>query len=114
MEQIINGLANQIEYDSRNETLRLTGDGLIKRLECDIAIDEITGGVIVYNAQSELFTVDGKAPGEASGRVRIIIQPRSDGKSDAGAATGKCPPGSAVPLKPAAALAPPRGAAAAR
>lgn len=115
MEQIINGFANQIEYDSRNETLKLTGDGLIKRLECDVAIDEITGGVIVYNAQSELFTVDGKAPGEASGRVRIIIQPRADGKSEPGAASSgatRCPPGAPVPLKPDASLAPSRGAAA--
>ena len=80
MEQIINGFANEIEYDSRTETLKLTGDGLIKRLECEVAIDEITGGVIVYNAQTEQFTVDGKAPGDSSGRVRIIIQPRPDGE----------------------------------
>ncbi|MBA3478988.1 MAG: lipopolysaccharide transport periplasmic protein LptA [Lautropia sp.] len=113
MEQIINGFANQIEYDSRSETLKLTSDALIKRLECDVAIDEITGGVIVYNAQSELFTVDGKAPGDASGRVRIIIQPRADTKSEAGTGAAKCPPGTPVPLKPAASLASPRGTAAA-
>jgi len=127
MEQIINGFANEIDYDSRSETLKLTGDGLIKRLECDVAIDEITGGVIVYNAQSEQFTVDGKAPGESSGRVRIIIQPRPDGKADAaapgaaakdsgsGARSGsgavKCPPGAPVSLKPAARLEAAQGAA---
>jgi lipopolysaccharide export system protein LptA len=125
MEQIINGFANEIDYDSRSETLKLTGDGLIKRLECDVAIDEITGGVIVYNAQSEQFTVDGKAPGESSGRVRIIIQPRPDGKADASGASGaagagqgarsggtsaKCPPGTPVPLKPSARLDGPDGA----
>jgi lipopolysaccharide export system protein LptA len=119
MDQIINGFANEIDYDSRSETLKLTGEGLIKRLECDVAIDEITGGVIVYNAQSEQFTVDGKAPGENSGRVRIIIQPRPDAKADASGASGaagagqgarsaggaaKCPPGTPVPLKPSARL----------
>jgi len=118
MEQVINGFANQIEYDSRTETLKLTGDGLIKRLECEVAIDEITGGVIVYNAQSEQFTVDGKAPGDSSGRVRIIIQPRADGKApETGGAAGasssgnrshggavKCPAGAPVSLKPAAKL----------
>jgi lipopolysaccharide export system protein LptA len=123
MEQIINGFAHEIDYDSRSETLKLTGDGLIKRLECDVAIDEITGGVIVYNAQTEQFTVDGKAPGDSSGRVRIIIQPRAEGKatdgSTAGAAGGrsgsavKCPAGAPVSLKPATRIEASRGDAAA-
>jgi lipopolysaccharide export system protein LptA len=115
MEQIVNGFAHQIEYDSRNETVKLTGDGLIKRIECEVAIDEITGGVIVYNAQSELFTVDGKAPGDANGRVRIIIQPRADGKSEAGSGSGgaaKCPAAAPLSLKPAGGFESPRGAAA--
>ncbi len=126
MEQIINGFANEIDYDSRSETLKLTGDGLIKRLECDVAIDEITGGVIVYNAQNEQFTVDGKAPGESTGRVRIIIQPRPDAKAEGGAAAGaagngsgaksgsgatKCPAGAPVSLKPATRLEPAQNAA---
>ena len=126
MEQIINGFANQIEYDSRTETLKLTGDGLVKRLECEVAIDEISGGVIIYHAQSEQFTVDGKAPGESNGRVRIIIQPRADGKSPetGGAAAGsssgnrahgsaiKCPTAAPVSLKPAANLETARGSGA--
>jgi lipopolysaccharide export system protein LptA len=122
LEQVINGFANQIEYDSRNETLKLTGDGLIKRLECEVVIDEITGGVIVYNAQTEQFTVDGKAPGDSSGRVRIIIQPRPDGKSgDGGGAPGagnqggavKCPTTAPVSLNPAPRLEAARGSSAA-
>jgi lipopolysaccharide export system protein LptA len=125
MEQVINGIANQIEYDSRTETLKLTGDALVKRLECEVAIDEITGGVIVYNAQTEQFTVDGKAPGDSSGRVRIIIQPRADGKSgEPGAAAGdgnsraqggavKCPAGAPVALKPSSKIEPTRGNSAA-
>ena len=124
MEQIINGFANQIEYDSRSETVKLTGDALVKRLECEMAIDEITGGVIVYNAQSEQLTVDGKAPGDSSGRVRIIIQPRADGKAaEPGTAAGqgssrsqgavKCPTGSPVSLKPSSKLEPTRGTSAA-
>jgi lipopolysaccharide export system protein LptA len=124
MEQIINGFANQIEYDSRTETLKLTGDGLIKRLECEVAIDEITGGVIVYNARTEQFSVDGKAPGDSSGRVRIIIQPRPDGKSpEAGPAGGdggsraqgavKCPTGAPVSLRPSPKIEPTRGSSAA-
>lgn len=106
IDQLINGLANEIHYDSRDETVRLVGEALIKRLECDVATDEITGGVIVYNARTEQFDVDGKAPGERSGRVRIVINPRSDTRSPPAAAAGqKCATPPPVSLKPAERLA---------
>ncbi len=106
IDQLINGLANEIHYDTRDETVRLVGEALIKRLECDVATDEITGGVIVYNARTEQFDVDGKAPGERSGRVRIIINPRSDTRSSPAAAPGqKCATPPPVSLKPAERLA---------
>jgi lipopolysaccharide export system protein LptA len=115
MEQIVEGFANEIQYDSRNETLRLVGDSLVKRLECDVAIDEVTGGVIVYNARNEQVEVDGKAPGEKSGRVRIIIQPRPDGSGGSGSqGATKCPPGAPTSLRPAAGIEPRRTAAATR
>ena len=80
-------------------------------------MDEITGGVIVYNAQTEQFTVDGKAPGDSTGRVRIIIQPRPEGKSPEGGANSggpaKCPAGAPVSLKPSAKLQTARGSGAA-
>jgi lipopolysaccharide export system protein LptA len=129
LDQYITGFANEIHYDSRDETLKLVGDALVKRLECEVATDEITGGVIVYNATTEQFNVDGKAPGDSTGRVRIIIQPRSDAKSPdtapgAGAsgnrsdgATGgsgaKCPTVAPVSLKPSGRLDTRRGTAAA-
>ena len=131
LDQVINGFANEIQYDSRAETLKLIGDALVKRLECEVATDEITGGVIVYNATTEQFNVDGKAPGDSTGRVRIIIQPRSDAKSpEAGAASGaagsgnrpggavgngaKCPTAAPVSLKPSDQFDTRRGAGAAR
>lgn len=108
IDQLINGVANEIHYNSRDETVRLVGDALIKRLECDVATDEITGGIIVYNARTEQFDVDGKAPGENSGRVRIVINPRNDTKapsSPAAAPGQKCAPPPPVSLKPAERLA---------
>ena len=111
LEQVSEGFANEIHYDSRNETLRLVGDSLVKRLECDVAIDEVTGGVIVYNARTEQVEVDGKAPGASSGRVRIIIQPRPE-SGGAGQGAAKCPPGAPTSLRPAAGLEPRRTAAA--
>ena len=75
MEQYIHGLADQIFYDSRTEKVTLTGRARLQRQNCNQPVDEITGGVIVYNAGTETFTVDGQQRGERGGRVRIIIQP---------------------------------------
>lgn len=116
MDQFVHGLANEIDYDSRNEIVKLTGDALVRRLECEVAIDEITGGVVVYNARTETFTVDGKDRSGQGGRVRIVIQPRADGakSADGTAPANRCPAGNAVPLRPAAGLDQPRAGAAPR
>jgi len=121
LDQYVDGLANEIHYDSRDETVKLVGNAIVKRLECEVATDEITGGVIVYNARTEQVNVDGKAPGESSGRVRIVIQPRADAKApgaDAGAAgkardTAKCPSAPPLSLKPSQRLDTGRGGLAA-
>lgn len=128
VDQYVEGRASEIQYDSRNESVRLVGNAIVKRLECDVATNEITGGVIVYNARTEQVNVDGKAPGESSGRVRIIIQPRTDAgtlpsgsvadgtrsaPSDTkGKATKKCPTAPPLALQPSDRLEPARGAAA--
>jgi lipopolysaccharide export system protein LptA len=113
LEQFVEGYANEIHYDSRNETLRLVGNSLVKRLECDVVIDEVTGGVIVYSSRTEQVEVDGKGPGESSGRVRITIQPRPEsGNGGSGQGAAKCPPGTPTGLRPAAGIEPRRTAAA--
>jgi hypothetical protein len=101
MEQYIHGMAEQIFYDTRTEKVTLTGRARLERQNCNQPVDEITGGVIVYNATTETFSVDGQQRGERPGRVRIIIQPGTGSATDTGkAATQPCAPGSPLPLAP--------------
>lgn len=105
LDETIEGFGQQIDYDGRNETVRLAGEARMNRIEGSRTVDQIEGGVIVYDSRSEQFKVDGAGPNASpgSGRVRVIIQPRSSGGDAA-------PPATAAPLKPAEQLKPRRGA----
>ena len=85
-EQYIDGNGATIDYDSSTEKLVLTGAAVMSRSECGRTMDKVTGAQIVYDGQTETFTVDGKPSGQQAGapagRVRLTIQPRPDGKSD--------------------------------
>lgn len=100
-EQFVNGTGQTIDYDSRNEKMVLTGSAVMTRTECGRTMDRVTGAKIVYDGQTETFTVDGKpSPGQSqapAGRVRLTIQPRADGKSSTPA---PCPPGEPTRLQP--------------
>ena len=111
-EQYVNGTGTTIDYDSRTEKLVLTGTAVMSRSECGRTMDQVTGAQIIYDGQTETFTVDGKrATGQPArsptGRVRLTIQPRPDGKSDSKAdhkgssqTAQPCPPGEAIKLQP--------------
>ena len=64
------GHARLIEYDLRNETVRLSGD-----VWFGYGKDEFRGETIIYYLRDERVVVN--PPGEAPGRVRGIIRPKS-------------------------------------
>lgn len=107
VDQFIEGRADRIQYDGKLETVTLTGNASMKRLEREQITDEIYGNVIVYDSRTEFVTVDGKGgtqstDGRGRGRVRVIIQPRNEEGQSAAAAP-------AAPVAtPAPAPAPPR------
>ncbi len=109
-EQYINGTGLTIDYDSRNEKMVLIGSAVMTRTECGRTMDQVTGARIVYDGLTETFTVDGKpSTGQAqspSGRVRLTIQPRPDGKSSS--APAPCPGGEPARLQPDTGIAEPR------
>lgn len=82
------GWADRIEYDARQEVIRLVGGARLKKGE-----EELRGSVITYNARSEYFQASGSLPGQSKGRVRAVILPKglgNPGKPDTsgqGAAT---------------------------
>lgn len=80
VDEWIEGYAEEIHYDGKDETVRLTGRAKVRRLEGTRPADEIEGAVIVYDSRTEQFAVDGSgqanSPASGGGRVKVVIQPR--------------------------------------
>jgi len=107
VDQYISGRARQIDYDGKLETFRLQQQAMMQRTEGSRVIDEVHGSDILYESRSEFFPVDsstGQAatPGNPSGRVRVVIQPREDPNAP------PRPPDAPANLKPADRLSTPQ------
>jgi lipopolysaccharide export system protein LptA len=96
----VEGSADRIEYDTRSDTLKFTGNASVRRLRGTEVADEITGGSITWDNSAGLFSVAGGAPSAANpgGRIRAVLAPRTDPAASAP------PAGEAVPLKPSRTL----------
>lgn len=66
-EEFAEGWAERIEYDSRAEKLRLTGQSRLKRGE-----EELRGNLITYDGKSGYYQAQG-----GTGRVRAVIRPKT-------------------------------------
>ncbi|HWP19250.1 MAG TPA: lipopolysaccharide transport periplasmic protein LptA [Burkholderiaceae bacterium] len=73
VDEYIEGEAGRIEYDGRNDTVRLVGAAVVRRYRGPTLADEIKGQTIHYDNLAETFTVQG---GEGDGRVRGTLSPR--------------------------------------
>jgi len=99
--EAIDGVADQVEYDTRTETVRFIGNATVRRLRGTAVAEEVTGAVIVYDSRSEVFTLEGgSASPNPNGRTRIVMMPRTPPAEDAAPAA---PP---LPLKPSTTLQP--------
>ncbi|MES2956595.1 MAG: lipopolysaccharide transport periplasmic protein LptA [Pseudomonadota bacterium] len=87
VDETIDGRADRIEYDSRGDVVRFTGNAQVRRLRGSTPADEITGNVITYDNANEVFSVQGTAPAagaasapgaSGSGRVRVVITPKPE------------------------------------
>lgn len=95
LEEFVEGYGLVIDYDGKAETVTLTSQASLRRLEREQVQDEVHGARIIYQSSAEFYTVEGRAPGAlGSDRVRMVIQPRRSGSPDPG--------GSAAPVTPAA------------
>ena len=97
VDETIEGVADRIEYDSRGDVVRFSGNAQVRRLRGAVPADVISGSVITYDSGNETFSVQGGAAGSAdaasapggagSGRVRVVITPKPE-------------PGSTAPSEP--------------
>ena len=97
VDETIEGAADRIEFDSRADTVRLVGNGAVRRLRGGVVADEITGAAITWDNAAEVFKVEGGATSATNptGRVRAVLSPRPE-------------PASAPATPPAPSLAPSR------
>ncbi|MCM5679063.1 lipopolysaccharide transport periplasmic protein LptA [Schlegelella sp. S2-27] len=91
VDEHVEGEADRIEYDGRTDTLKLTGNAVIRRYRGEALADEVKGQTITYDNVAEVFAVDGGR--EAGGRVSGVIAP---------------PPAASAPIPPASAPQEPR------
>jgi lipopolysaccharide export system protein LptA len=102
-DEYIDGQAQRMEYDGRNEMLELFDKAVVRK-----GAEEVRGNYISYNSRTEFYQAfgggkdrDGK---EVSGRVRAVIIPK---KKDESARQTAPSPSTAVPLQPSTGLARP-------
>ena len=80
-EEFIEGEGETIEYNGRNDSVRIHRRAELRRYRGSALSDELQGATIVYNSTTDVFTVDGQkgtpgAAGTPAGRVRAVLAPK--------------------------------------
>ncbi len=87
VDETIEGSAERIEYDSRGDVVRFSGNAHVRRLRGATPADEISGSVITYDNGNETFSVQGdsavagaasSAGAAVNNRVRVTLTPRPE------------------------------------
>ena len=84
--EYIDGEAERIEYDGKNERVQFFDRARLRR---DTG-DDVRGNYITYDARTEHFSVQSAKDGQAStdSRVRVVIMPKNkEGEAQGGATT---------------------------
>jgi lipopolysaccharide export system protein LptA len=105
VDEFIEGEADRMEYDGKADTVHLIGNAEMRRLAGATMADDVRGDRIVYNDNTEVYTVDhapASVPGGKPGRVRATLVPQSAASGAASAKSGQksgSPTNAAVPLR---------------
>jgi lipopolysaccharide export system protein LptA len=90
LDQYIEGSGERLDWTDKNDVVKLQQRATMKRVEQGKLADEVFGSVIVYDAKTEQYSVEGGPQARSSenpgGRVRMVIQPRSPDPAPAPAA----------------------------
>jgi lipopolysaccharide export system protein LptA len=106
VDEYFEGEGERIEFDSRADLVKFVNRAVVRRYKGATLADETSGALIVYNNNSDVFSVDGGAQNRSaanpSGRVRAMLSPRTD--ASAPAAQAPVPAVPAPPLRPSTTL----------
>lgn len=95
VDEFIEGEGEVIEYDGRADTVKFIKRAQLRRYRGAVLNDEMTGGVILYDNTTDVFTIDGGVArgttGAPGGRVRAMLTPKPDAS-----AAAPPPPGAAA------------------
>ena len=85
LDEYIEGEGETIEYDSRADTVKFVKKAQLRRYRGATLNDELTGGVILYDNTTDVFTIDGSVAkgvaGAPVGRVRAMLTPKPDAEA---------------------------------
>jgi lipopolysaccharide export system protein LptA len=84
VDEYIDGSAERIDYDGKQDLTTLTTRATVRRLQgLSTIVDEVHGSVITYDGQNDFYTAkagkDVASPGNPNGRVRAMLAPRNGG-----------------------------------
>lgn len=108
--EYMEGWAERIEYDGKQEVSKLIRRARMARLEGSTVADEIRGALITYDSRNAFYTASGgdtagaASSGSSNGRVRAVLAPRGSNAASAPASN----PAPGVTLQPAPPPAQPR------
>lgn len=107
VDEFIEGEGEQIEYDSKADTVRFIRRAQLRRYLGPTVNDEMTGDLIVYNNGTDVFTVNGTvrqpgAPVSSDSRIRAMLTPRNAASAPRASAPNN--PTGAPPLRPSTTL----------
>jgi lipopolysaccharide export system protein LptA len=80
-EPYVEGYAERIDYDGKADTVVLSKNAELRKLEGKKITNEVKGDTITYVQRTEFFTVTGDnsaTKAGTSGRVKVIIQPKEE------------------------------------
>ncbi len=73
--------ANAIEYNGQTNQVRLIGNAELRRLRGAVVTDKLTGALIAYDNNADVFSMDGKAAAAgraaAGGQAKGVLSPKN-------------------------------------
>ena len=102
VDEIIEGEGERIEYDGRADNVKFIRQAVMRRYVAGKLADESQGELIRYENTTDVFTVDGSVQprptaSNPSGRVRVLLSPRSQAPAVAAGAPSAPATGAAAP-----------------
>lgn len=76
--EFMEGESSRMDYNGKEETVVLSGNAIMRRLEGDQLKDQVSGDRLTYNNLTERYLVES---GEGQPRSRMFLMPKSEGRT---------------------------------